>query len=524
MPSQYTEFLPAAVLAFSNGEKEDGTYLEVLDDERDAIGRIFRNSKLIIREQIDRPLVADIARAFDKYHRYACIFHYSGHAFGEGLSLKDVEGKERTAFVSGTASLVNFYKKVKLVFLNGCSTRKQINFFQDTPNPPVVIATTRPVRDEVAAYFSEAFYESFVSQGMSVQASYEKAKGLLEANFGDPKQIYRTLIFDKKSLEEDAFDPYILESKDKTLLHKTLKDWKEEIGRLGGSQSQEIAEDAYLSCNRYTQCQDFKEALEELLDAEKAYPLGVFIQGPSEERGHKLIERFVSHEIPGLLSTHPATSGVEAVWFEIDFPKAVDFEREREKSKRASRKPFQGPMKVLMDNLRKETGCFDATDLLEAQGSQSLICLEHRIQLQNWEADMKGFIQHYLEEVWANVLEGSSPRLIVFFNLTYLKSEKGLGKFLPIFSSEHKKVDNAFQQIHMQLSDSTVILEKLQAVPAGEIDDWISDKLRDEPTLFQDRFSKQKSWSMARIEKILTEVIKGIRQRALQQEKATVPV
>jgi hypothetical protein len=96
------------------------------------------------------------------------IFHFGGHAREGQVLLDDHLG---VAFVGGEglAALLGRRANLKLVFLNGCSTRPHVQRLL-TAGVPAVIATARPIHDWAAREFAVAFYEALTAGGEAVPA------------------------------------------------------------------------------------------------------------------------------------------------------------------------------------------------------------------------------------------------------------------------------------------------------------------------------------------------------------------
>ena len=78
---------------------------------------------------------------------------------------------------------------MKVVFLNGCSTRPQVKYLLES-NVPAVIATARPIDDTIARKLSVAFYKALtkggdeIAGGRNIRGAFESAKGFIAAGHG----------------------------------------------------------------------------------------------------------------------------------------------------------------------------------------------------------------------------------------------------------------------------------------------------------------------------------------------------
>lgn len=111
-----------------------------------------------------------IAEYLNLYRDDIVLFHYSGHADGNNLFLDGQEAK-----TLGLATLLGQCSKLKLVVLNGCSTKGQVQLLLEN-GVPAVIATSSPISDTKATEFSIQFYRSLVNQE-SIKQAADAAKG-----------------------------------------------------------------------------------------------------------------------------------------------------------------------------------------------------------------------------------------------------------------------------------------------------------------------------------------------------------
>ena len=182
--------LPIIVLAFAN-DQEGNRYLRDLPEELRQLRAILEAAqekglcKLVV---LPNARLDQILETFTEHRDRVAIFHYGGHAGGEGLFLESTgtEGRggarRRTGDVPGPAA------NLQLVFLNGASTRAQAAGLLDA-GVAAVIATARAIDDSVAREFAVAFYTELAS-GASLRAAYEAARGRVQAGRGSAPQAY----------------------------------------------------------------------------------------------------------------------------------------------------------------------------------------------------------------------------------------------------------------------------------------------------------------------------------------------
>ena len=107
------------------------------------------------------------------------IFHFGGHA-DEGQVLLDSHLGATAVESKGLASLLGRRRNLKLVFLNGCSTRPQVQLLLDA-GVRAVIATARPIDDRAACDVAVAFYEALTAGGEAVPAGGRSLRAAFDA-------------------------------------------------------------------------------------------------------------------------------------------------------------------------------------------------------------------------------------------------------------------------------------------------------------------------------------------------------
>ncbi len=156
---------PVAIVLFSN-DLDD--FLPSVEQERKLIEEALEHYsdtnrlKVVARSSVS---IEEIFRLFNRYQGRIALFHFAGHAGGEGLQLNKNFAENVTGFAGGLADL--FKREVEdgilqLVFLNGCSTEPQLEGLK-AAGVPSVISTSVPIDDEKALNFANQFYRSLAS-------------------------------------------------------------------------------------------------------------------------------------------------------------------------------------------------------------------------------------------------------------------------------------------------------------------------------------------------------------------------
>ena len=152
---------PIVFLAFADA-RSDLSSLKVegwsLKDQFDELKQRGVIADLMVEE---RASLERIYAVFQKHRDRIAIFHFGGHADRDRLLLQSAF-EPRPAYADGLATLLGQQRGLKLVFLNGCSTRPQVKRLLDA-GVPAVIATARPIDDAVATEFAVAFYQALTT-------------------------------------------------------------------------------------------------------------------------------------------------------------------------------------------------------------------------------------------------------------------------------------------------------------------------------------------------------------------------
>ena len=157
-------------LAFANSQDAPLPLLGKEDDEiyKYLSPRVLKQHFLVHRDSFAS--TDKIAEYLLLYRDLVSVFMYSGHAGRDALFLDKEEAR-----AEGIAHLLAQCPQLKLVILNGCSTKGQVDQLLQT-GVPVVIATNAPVEDAKAMTFSTHFFQALVQQA-SIGDAFELAIG-----------------------------------------------------------------------------------------------------------------------------------------------------------------------------------------------------------------------------------------------------------------------------------------------------------------------------------------------------------
>ena len=185
---------PVVFLAFANERAgDDRRYLRNLPEELRRIRKALSaaeaagHSKVVIRPNATLSEILDV---FQERRDRISLFHFGGHSWPAGLQLETSTGEPYATHAPGLAAFLGQQNGLELVFLNGCSTRKQVDGLL-TAGTASVVATSGAILDDIATEFAARFYEALAA-GTSLAAAYHEATHALRARWGeDPRAYYR---------------------------------------------------------------------------------------------------------------------------------------------------------------------------------------------------------------------------------------------------------------------------------------------------------------------------------------------
>ena len=167
---------PIVYLAFAN---DNDAHLSLLKEESRQLNTILsalHDKQAIEVHRDESTSVQDLINSFNRFDGRIAIFHYGGHAGGSGLRLE-----ERDAQAGGLAQLFSQQKDLQLVFLNGCSTKPQVERLMAL-GVKAVIATSVPIEDAKAKDFSAWFYQALTVK-RTIGSAFEFAVAALNTKY-----------------------------------------------------------------------------------------------------------------------------------------------------------------------------------------------------------------------------------------------------------------------------------------------------------------------------------------------------
>ena len=182
------EDTPLIFLSFANAPEAELFFLKEESRLLNKALQDLHDKKHIEVYRDESSQVKDIYDSFVRHKNRVCIYHYGGHANGTHLKLEAGDGD-----ASGLATLIGEQKNLKLVFLNGCSTKAQVETLMNA-GVKAIIATSKSIGDQKAVEFSQQFYEALAKKS-SIGQAFKIASSLLTTRYGSgANQTYRDIV------------------------------------------------------------------------------------------------------------------------------------------------------------------------------------------------------------------------------------------------------------------------------------------------------------------------------------------
>ena len=200
---------PVIFLAFANEQSEG--HLDELAEEFRQITKILEplETQGAMVKSAPFATLENLLDNFRNHRDHIGVFHFAGHANSESLLLEMAGRNNLEANAQGLAAFFKQQSGLKLVFLNGCSTRGQVQALQDA-GVGAVIATLKDINDTTARVFAVGFYKSLMT-GASIQVAFEEAQAEIQIpQSGSREERNRQLYREGVTTDTDRF-PWMLE-------------------------------------------------------------------------------------------------------------------------------------------------------------------------------------------------------------------------------------------------------------------------------------------------------------------------
>ncbi len=217
-------------------ENDQQNPLNHLDAERKFIDDLLLDRKeKFTKEIISNGGVDEFINKGTKLTNTMTIFHFSGHQGDGAIQLSDEVFNNK-----GLIAILNNAPKLKIAFINGCSTDAIINKLDKVP---IVIGTTTPVYDHFAKTLSTRFYELLLNEDDNINNSdliesiFMQALGFQQGYYKEDNQRSSMALeeLSKKldnyiiKINKDAFKEKLIEIPDDYPIYSGFKKLEQEV-------------------------------------------------------------------------------------------------------------------------------------------------------------------------------------------------------------------------------------------------------------------------------------------------------
>lgn len=199
-----TDSSPVILMALANDSKQS---LRLAEEER-AVRSLLADAhdeERLEFQTLGHTTLDDIFESLNRFHNRVAIFHYCGHSGSDSLHLEDEELQSKSL-----SKLLGMIGGLKLVFLNGCSNRKQVQKLHQE-DVPCIIATSAAIDDQKALDFSKHFYQALVS-GKTIKQAFDTATTFIQNQQPAFKIISsRSIVLNEEGIDELPWGLYYQE-------------------------------------------------------------------------------------------------------------------------------------------------------------------------------------------------------------------------------------------------------------------------------------------------------------------------
>lgn len=422
-------------------------------DEDSPLNKVFSEAKGITNtvnvlpgwkcQHVDRVGLNDIIEFFSKSSDSTYeVFHYAGHAidqalqFNDGTSLMERMKVNMTYLVDvgGLAKIVRAAHPIQLAFLNGCSTKTQVEAFK-AAGVPAVIYTNQPLNDELGKTFAKVFYFAFFEGKKSLKAAFDMAIGAIEVvknNLGDQWLDPEIKAYMNRGIKGlDALPSQALYELDTSaeFQQMTWEDWPKPVQFSQNPVPKiEIPETVIHRCDRTDEMDEYHEFLEQLATKELSGPVFFFIHEKSQACPQSLVKRFELYGVGELCERAEKIDQNQFVWKMLNLPRKKEL-RQPGKCKSRMYEIYDDTLfKCRFDEVR-------ADFFFEPNGhGDKVFVIHHDLTTYELEAadDLKPLMEFYLGEFSRKVQEELKANLAIVFSYLYFSEQP---EFMSLFES-----------------------------------------------------------------------------------------
>lgn len=454
------------------------------------------------------------------------IFHYGGHAREQEIFLNVDNGSAQFKSIGGIAGELGTHPELKLVFLNGCGTKEQVDLFF-RKGVKAVLATKRPINDTAASQFASVFYDC-LSKGDTIERAYYAAVRLAETEIKDCVTGINI-----RAVEEEGDESHDLDNENPYILF-IQKEFEEEIKNFSLPRPNDMPKipPAFShNCNRSNQVDHFRSS----------FPLGgkcpfhFFVLHGYEEQSHmSMVGRFNTR----FIRVGEMGNKSEVLTMDLDeIPTQEEYHRhilfklaDKARLKKGQTQKLireeQPHILPIYNELRKKYN--------------GAVTIHITVHSERWKSFTPDAIQWFIRDFCdIKRLDTSSldNHLEVYFFLSIIydkpKSKRGMLRLIKSPSARRKLIQTSLKKSARKIDFSAkasasepgyILLEELQAVNKLHIAEWITDNISqfaDDPENtkqeWMDRFflkfkklrnsNRVESYDMMDVQKILKEMI-----------------
>ncbi len=444
----------------------------------------------------------DIRTGFSNLQDELLIFHFAGHAGPNILQVNDLQGTAKIIFSKHLADYIKpLATGLKLVFLNGCSTRDQADFFIEN-DIPAVIASNKPLKDNYAVDFAIRFYTEFTSRipAKTLNEAFKAARDSFYTDNGSPTvdgsqtfnkdllmdaargifirkedeslEVYDLHIKNGSQIGDEKFEHWVSPSSSNHQIAKADKDKVQSMGKMN---------DGYLLCNRTTEVSDFEKICIEKRDGKRPEPTFFFYHDLSVDCPQLLPKRFDLFSLNTICGTSPR------LFQELPLPDAVQFDDISPLSINGSNS--QDRFKIRLSEIFKEKlGGKDAEPnrlcaLNRRPPDEQLLVIHHPLNLAEWtdrnnttrnemlQKQLETLLDWYIGTYADELQRDLSERLVVIFTASY--------------SRPNVLIPEVFEKIKQKMPQRAFNFSQLGDIAVEDVEDWQKVFLEDkDQTMF----------------------------------------
>lgn len=430
-----------------------------------------------------------VTQHFRNAHHFSFqVFHFAGHAIDKDLQFNDrmptMEEMESTATylvnVGGLAQIIKAIHPIQLVFLNGCSTKTQVDAFKNA-GIPAVIYTCKPLNDQLGIWFAQQFYLAFFKENNTLQQAFEIANGFIngkKSNF--PNNGIDPNIKGNMNRGISSLDPlpdvpenelYELSASD-DFKNMRWSDWptiKQQDGpiKLAGAQadpldlqSKQIPDSVIHRCDRSDELFEIHEFLDKLAAKKSTGPYFFFVHEKSEARPLSLIKRLEVYGASEFCEEYSNYNAEVFIWKNLKLP----HRKLLQQAGRCKSRLFEIYDADLFKCPLDETN--NTFTFLPSEHGDKVFLIHHDLTELELEsaADLKLLLEFYMDEFSRKVKSELGARLAIIFSCQYIGDREDFKTLFEELSNDARfvnKVKNLTDMMPIKITNVVAWKEKI---------------------------------------------------------------